>query len=120
MTLQEYLVYHTSKMMRCFFIEHFDVSLQKAKLPQGTTMDIRVDYEYLNAVIRYGKSVKILWKIRDKKEILASIAHELTHILTGEITDGMKTTRNQNKIEEQTTEHISRLLLRLYLSKEKK
>jgi len=117
MTLQNFLLHHAQRMQYCFVIEHFQVSFLEVRR-LAATFDIIVDYEYLDAVIRYGSQVRKLWDKGDKEEILGALAHELTHILTGNITDGLAQTVKLRKRDEQTTEHISRLLYRLY--KEKK
>ena len=113
MTLIKFLVHHCQKMQRCFVIEHFEVSFLRIKKCAGV-MDINIDYEYLDAVIRYDGDVEVLWKTGQKEAILKVLCHELTHILTGMATDGITLTRQQTKQDEQANEHISRLLYRLY------
>jgi len=111
--LEKFLVYHASRMQQCFVLEHFDVGIMRVKNIRAA-MDVSVDYEYLDVVIRYGKQVETRWALGQKEQILETLAHELTHILTGEITDGLTMSKTRNKAEERATEHISRLLLRLY------
>jgi hypothetical protein len=119
MTLKKFLLFHSSRMLKCFNLNHFEIYLVgKTKSVSG--MDVLVDYEYLSATIRYGKKMEILWKHKEKNEILTYLCHEISHLLTGAMTDGITVSKALQKADEQTTEHISRLLLRLYLSKEKK
>lgn len=115
-TLISFLTYHCQRMQYCFVIEHFEISFLQVKR-LGATFDILVDHEYLDAVIRYGNTVVKLWEEGDKESILKALAHELTHVLTGNITDELSQTQKLRKREEQTTEHISRLLFRLYKGK---
>ena len=78
------------------------------------TMDILVDYEYLDAVIRYGRVVSKAFKRGDHEYVIRALAHETTHILTGEV----KMTRRcfaPRLFDERATEHISRLLFRLFI-----
>ena len=113
MNLSQFLVYHVGKMLHCFILEHYEVSLLRLK-KMPAVFDILVDYEYMDAVIRYGEKVEAMWKTGQTEAILESLAHELTHIFTGSITEHLKMTKRMRIHEERATVHISRLLYKLY------
>lgn len=113
MTLTHFLVGHLQRMQRCFVIEHFEISILGVKRIGGI-FDILVDYEYLDAVIRYGHEAVALWNTGKREELVKALVHECSHCLTGSVTDGMKLTKHQRKLDEQANEHLSRLLYRLY------
>lgn len=103
---------HTLGMLKCFHLEHFDIYLGGET--KTANMDISVDYKYLTATICINKGMAQLYKIGNREEILTCLCHEITHILTGVITDGIALDKQQTKQDEQATEHLSRLLYRLY------
>lgn len=99
-------------MQECFNLQHFDIYI--GRMTPNAQMDILVDYEYMDAEIRIGKEVYTLWKNKDKEAIIRILSHEITHILSGLATDGIKLSKQASKQDEQATELISRLLYRLY------
>ena len=113
MKLREFLCFHISRMLVTMVVEHYEVSIKRVK-KLGAIMDIDVDHEYLCAEIRYSTDVERLWRTGKRDWILDVLAHELTHILTSQITDEMRRSKKLLKREEQVTEHVSRLLLKLY------
>jgi len=111
MKLQNFLEFHLARMQECFNITHFDVEIHRDQITSA--MEICVDYEYLDADIAYGKQAILRWKRGDKIRILKWLAHELTHIITGELKTNHKKTE-RTFYDERATEHLSRLLFRLY------
>lgn len=111
MTLKSFLLKHLKQMQKCFVVENFDIKVRYEKI--NSSMEITVDYEYLEAEIFYGDKVKMLWNKGKTDVILKYLCHEVTHIMTGEV----KIDRNnfcKTYHDERATEHISRLLFRLY------
>lgn len=116
MKLTQFLLFHIFAMQECFNLCHFMVEVKESKaksLQSSTLFEIEVDYEYMEAVIRYGKVAKSLWHKDNEEKLLLGLAHELTHILTGEI-KGINRNKAQVFYDERATEQISRLLYRLY------
>jgi len=111
MRLQQFLELHIEQMKVCFNITNFDIGIQRGET--SNQMEISVDYEYLDAGIVYDKKIIRSWKDKDTVRILKCLAHELTHILTGELKTNHKKTEC-TFYDERATEHISRLLYRLY------
>ena len=111
--MKNFLMKHIEGMLITFNLTHFEVQLIPCK-KMKVVMDIQVNYDYLEAVIRYGKIVEDAWKRGDKDYILGALCHEITHILVGEITDDLAQTKKRTKLEERAVEHISRLLVRAY------
>ena len=91
-------------MLETFCLTHYSVEFYRRKLDSDTAMEIEVETDYLRAEIAYGYLVQCMWRQRKRKQILQVLCHEITHILTKGIT----------KNNEQATEHISRLLYKLY------
>lgn len=110
--LQAFLFKHIRQMLCIFRLTHFDVYLNLKKSP--FMMDIKVDYVYLRANIRIGKSIKRLWRKGEKKEILQTLAHEITHIAVGIATHNDEDRDEHTELEESATELISRVFYRLY------
>ena len=104
MTLQPFLEHHCRAMLLTFCLTHYSVGFFRRKLDSNTAMEIEVDTRYLRAEISYGYLVQCMWRQCKKKDILQILCHELCHILTNDAT----------KNNEQLTEHISRLLYKLY------
>lgn len=117
MKIKAYLQKHTRQMQRCFIIEHYEVFVEFAskKVLDGALMDIEVDDDYLRATIQYGSEIRNLYKQGNYEEVLKTLAHELTHVLISEMADKGEPEK-ENKLEERVTEHVSRLLYRLYVS----
>lgn len=110
--LHEFVSHHLKMMQICFCVEQFDVELRWKKR-EKYKMEISVDYEYLEATIWLGKQVEQEWARQGYRNILLWLAHELTHILTGEV----KMSKSNFCVrfhDERATEHISRLLYKLY------
>jgi len=106
-------------MKTCFHLEHFDILVtHNPKL--DCQMAIDVDYRYLEAKIEYGNDTIERWKNDDVHFIIKCLAHEVTHILTGNLSNPFKMKREvrgemMTHFDEQVTEHVSRLLYRLYI-----
>lgn len=111
---------HVAGLCVCMSLTHFNIKVHFCKL-KGATMDIELDHRYLDAVINIDtKSVVKMWK-DDRDEILACLAHELSHCVTSEMSDpfmwkgnSRRLTEQQVHFEERVTETVSRLALRLY------
>ena len=108
MTLQMFLELHIVKMQECFRITHFDVEIKWSNI--ASEMEIDVDTTYLEAQIVYGKKTEKLWKLGNHQRILSTLAHELTHVFTWQLTESKKA----SKKEERVTEHLAKLLFQLY------
>ena len=91
-------------MLETFCLTHYSVGFFHQKLDGDTVMEIEVDPEYLRAEIAYGYLVRCMWRQGKKQQILQTLCHKLCHVLTNGVT----------KNSEQMTEHISRLLYKLY------
>ena len=85
-------------------------------------MCIDIDYRYLEAKLSIDTAEVVeMWK-EDRGIILECLAHELSHIITKELTDPFdwkgrptkKQTETDIYFEERVTETVSRLTLRLY------
>lgn len=85
-------------------------------------MDICPDYRYLEALINIDvETVTAMWK-ENKELILECLAHEISHLVTSEMSDPFATkckrpkkeTVEQIHFEERVTETVSRWALRLY------
>lgn len=119
-SLQRFVHKHVAGLCICMNLSHFNIKVHFCKL-KDATMDIEVDYRYLEAMIRMDiVLVTKMWR-HDKSEILAYLAHELTHCITQEMSDPfasktecLKETKQQIHFEERVTETVSRLALRLY------
>ena len=99
-------------MLVAFNLSHYEVTfyyLAQSNKKDGA-MEIEVDIEYLRGSIAYTRLVRALWKLGDRKQIRQILCHEISHILTEQLWTS-KSTRTNN---EQVTEHVSRLLFRLY------
>jgi len=112
MNLTSFLKNHLKQMQKCFVVENFDVNIRFEEIKSA--MEITVDYEYLEADIVYGDKVKKLWEQNKIDQILKYLVHEITHILTGEVKIDKKNFCKTYH-DERATEHISRLLYRLYI-----
>jgi hypothetical protein len=115
--LQEFLFKHIRQMLFVYRLTHFDVTLNLTRSP--FMMDIIVDYVYINAELRIGKSIHKAWKKGNKEKILQCLAHELTHIATGIATHKAKNRSKFLEHEEAATELISRVFYRLYVHETK-
>ena len=113
MKLEVFLKKHIRGMLECFCLTNFDVTTKVVKTK--CLAEIDVDLEYLSAKILYGKALKRAWEKGDKELVLTTLAHEITHILLETLaeTPGSKSKKHRIALE-QATEHISRLLYRLY------
>lgn len=116
-----FLLLHVYDMQRCFNLGHFMVAVKESKaksLQSANMFDIEIDYEYMEAVIRFGKVANDLWRKNKHEKLLLGLAHELTHIITGELKNTHRK-KFQTYYDERVTEQIARLLYRLY-KKEKR
>ena len=112
MKLQEFLDFHLARMLECFNLKHFELTIKKARI--SATMDISVDTQYLYGTIRYGKRICKKYKDGEKEFVLKSLCHEIVHCFTSQISCFHKSTKLRLKAEEQVTEHLSRLLYKHY------
>lgn len=119
MTLEKFLIRHTAAMLVCFNLTHFTVMF-KRRPKLDCSAEIDIDLEYLEAVIFYGKKLEATYR-RDKKEVLKVLAHELSHIILENLAETPGSPKKKHRIAcEQATEHVSRLLYRLYTIERKK
>lgn len=102
-------------------LSHFNVTINMTDL-KDCSMCIEIDYRYLEARLSIDvDEVTEMWK-EDRELILACLAHELSHVITKELTDPFdwkgrptkKQTETNIYFEERVTETVSRLALRLY------
>jgi len=113
MDVQSFLEFHLDMMVRCFNLTHFELTIVR-KNSLLATMDIDIDTQYLYGEIRYGKTIVKAYNKGEEDFVLQSLAHEVTHCLTAQLSCFYKTTKLRLKTEEQVTEHISRLLFQYY------
>jgi len=112
---------HLAGLLNCMNLSHFALTVQFTTL-KNATMDITPDHRYLEGKMRIDtKMVMAHWKLGERDEILEALAHEITHLLTSEMSDpfqwvcrAKKQTEAEIHFEERVTEHVSRLALRLY------
>lgn len=119
MKLRTFLERHAEGMKRCFHLEHFDISLRYDK-DLACQMEIDIDYRYLEAEICYGRQIKESWHDENRHAVLKCLAHELTHLITSNLSQPFKMKRRVTgeelvHFDEQVTEHVSRLLYLLYI-----
>ena len=113
MQLKQFLEHHCRLMLETYKLTHYSVQFYYRKLDSDTAMEIEVETEYLRAEISYGYLVRCMWTQHRKVQILQTLAHELTHILT----EQLWTSRSSTKNHEYVTEHVGRLLYELYKRK---
>ena len=121
--IREFFREHLIGLKQTMNLNHFKIDINFCNL-KSASMAIEVDYRYLDATIDVDrKEVMELWDAGRKRRILESLAHELSHCITQELTDPLhwkgvsykKLSKEQKHYEERVTEHISRLALELYL-----
>lgn len=112
---------HLAGLLNSMNLSQFSITVHFTDL-KDATMDITPDHRYLEGRTRIdtGRCMEH-WKLGEKDEILASLAHELSHLITSEMSDPFQTHNKERKLteaeihyEERVTEHVSRLALRLY------
>jgi len=123
----KFVTKHLGGLLNCMNLIHYTITVSFGKL-RGATMQIEVDHRYLDAEITVDtKQLLEHWKNGQRRKILCSLAHELTHIITSEQSDPFQTkeedpkkmSKLQHHFEERVTEHISKLVVRLYLLENK-
>lgn len=113
MTLQTFLELHLKGMQDCFNLRHFALTIVfKQRL--DATMTIDIDTTYLHGEICYSNRIVKKYKEGEKDFVLGCLTHEVTHCLTNQIASLHRTTDLRLKTEEQVTEHLARLLFKLY------
>jgi hypothetical protein len=109
-------------LRKTMFLTHFKIDVEYANI--GADMVCEVDYRYLDARITIDrKTILDYWSHGERKEILYLLVHELSHLISGEMSDPFqwkgKTPKKQTELEkhfeERVTEHISRIALKAYL-----
>lgn len=116
LTLETFLEESCANMIHCFNLTHFNVFLEEVR-KLDCTMQIEVDYKYLDAKIAWGSKVREMWRLKQSRFIEMALAHELTHIITGEVTAPFQSKAHpelEEHFDERVTESVSRLLYNLY------
>jgi hypothetical protein len=110
---KEYLENLLKRILRLMMLTHYEVEIKYYK-GLDAQMDIDIDHEYLNAEIRFGRKVVMLFLEGNARQITATLVHECTHILTSQLTKSRKglSKRKFLEIEEATNEHISKIILK--------
>lgn len=125
-TLKQFIKTHINGLRKCMRLTHFKVDAELVDL-KDATMQIEVDYRYLDCQILIDRMRLLeLWRT-NKEEILACLAHELSHIVTMEMSDPFSykgtndviMSKTKTHFEERVTEHFSRIALRLYILENK-
>ena len=125
--IREFLREHLVGLRQTMNLNHFKIDLVFCNL-KAATMAIEVDFRYLDATIDIDrKSVIDMWDMGRKRRILECLSHEISHILTQELTDPLhwkginykKLGKKGKHYEERVTEHFSRIALELYLLQNK-
>ena len=121
--IRDFLKEHLIGLKQTMNLNHFKIDLVFGNLKE-VTMAIEVDYRYLDAQIDIDRKTVIdQWEAGRKRRILENLAHELSHVITQELTDPhhwkgvdyKKLSKRKKHYEERVTEHISRLAVELYL-----
>lgn len=121
--IREFLNEHLVGLRESMCLTHFKIDMVFCNL-KDATMAIEVDYRYLDAQIDIDrKSIIDLWDAGRKRRILETLSHEISHIITGEMTEPThwkknnyrKQSQEKQHYEERVTEHISRLAVSLYI-----
>lgn len=120
--LEKFVHSHVAGLCICMNLSHFNIKLNFCEL-EGADMEIEIDYRYLDANINIDTEIAVkMWRRGEHDQIVASLAHELSHIITFEMADPYswkggevkKASKEKEHYEERVTETVSRLALRLY------
>ena len=115
MKLIDFLNKHSKEMLFVFCLSHFEVTFKRRK-NLDCLAEIDTDLEYLSATIFYGNRLEKLYRSGAYEEVLKTLAHEITHILLENLSETPGSNSKSHKVAcEQATEHVSRLLYRLYI-----
>lgn len=103
-------------------LDDFEVSFsclkpKKGEVLNSVSMQIRVDYEYLQGKISVNKNiVDGYWKKKNYSAIVADLCHEMAHLITSEPFDelGIPYKGRSKILQERLTERVSRLMCRVY------
>jgi hypothetical protein len=108
----EFVALHIKQILCVARITHFDIIIDNSMT--RCAADIRVDYTYLRAFIRFGKETREQWIRGNKPGIVETLCHELSHIITGLPCSLAENREEMDTEEEQATELMARILFRLY------
>lgn len=108
----DFVCLHLRQVLTVARLTHFDLIVQSSKTRYAA--DIRVDYAYLRAYIRFGDEPIEQWRRKDKEGIVQTICHEVAHIIVGIPMNEVEDREDYTKQEEQATEMVGRLLCRVY------
>lgn len=105
-------------MLQVFMLTHYNIRVIYEENLE-TQMEMWVDHEYLEGKIYFGKRIVELF-FQNADAVIEVLCHEVTHVFTTMLTDEWKGKKNgklhkrQTKLEEQVTEHLSRILMFAY------
>lgn len=69
-----------NKYVPILFLQRYTFELKNELENDGSTMECKFNYPYLNATFNYGEKIVKMWK--EKKDIVPYVIHEMCHLIT--------------------------------------
>lgn len=108
-----FVVKHLFQILSVARLSYFNIIIDEKQ--SQAAADIRVDYIYLRAIIRFGKETINEFKEKQYDSVIETLCHEVSHIITGLPYHNLKSSRISEEQEEQATEMVARILFQLYM-----
>lgn len=114
----QFLRNHLGHILNCGDLSHFYMRELRAARQQrdNYAMEIQVDHKYLEFTLTYDEHWAVThWETENYEELLRTICHEATHIITLEPGNKLTIKGDHDYYFERMTEHVSRWLYYKYL-----
>lgn len=115
---EQFVHNHIEHILRCGNLSHYYLRSLDDQEPSELGMSIVNDPKYLDFTLHYNQHYAASeWHRGGHDELIATLCHEVTHIVAGEIDISPKVRKMADIIDplfERFVEHTSRWLLRCY------